>query len=304
MRTPNAMAAYDGYADAFASEATDNAYNALYDRPTVLDLIGDVCGLSILDAGCGPGLYLAELVARGARASGFDQSGDMVRYARQRLGPDVPIRQHDLDDPLDWLPDAAVDLALMTLVIHYVRDRVAALRELHRVLRPDGRLILSTSHPTADWRRDGGSYFDVGHAEEGWSCGLLHRYWRQPLQHWVEEFTAAGFVIDHLVEHRPDPVMADRHPREYAKLSREPFFIAFRLAKRVRLPLRDRPACGHHTAVEQVEDRNLGALELWDQGEQARAGLPDAEPSCLPAVPPDLTEPNAANCEEPPGVGK
>lgn len=233
MRTPDAIAAYDGYADAFAAEATVNAYNALYDRPTVLSLIGDVSGLSVLDAGCGPGLYLAELSARGARAIGFDQSADMVRHARQRLGPGVPIRQHDLDDPIDWLPDAAVDLVLVALVIHYVRDRVAALREIHRILRPDGRLIVSTSHPTWDWLHDGGSYFDARQAEETWSCGLLHRYWRQPLQRWTEEFTAAGFVIEHLVEHRPDPAMASRHPREYDQLSREPCFIAFRLAKSI-----------------------------------------------------------------------
>jgi hypothetical protein len=48
---------------------------------------------------------------------------------------------------------------------------------------------------------------------------------------WVQEFTAGGFVIEHLVEHRPDPQMARHHPRAYAKLSREPGFIAVRLAK-------------------------------------------------------------------------
>ncbi|MGW1158841.1 class I SAM-dependent methyltransferase [Streptomyces sp. NPDC002519] len=123
-------------------------------------------GRCVLDAGCGPGLYLAELVARGAKATGFDQSADMVRHARARLGAGVDMRQRDLDDPLDWLGDEAVDLVLAALVIHYVRDCVAALRELHRVLRPDGCLVLSTSHPTADWLADGGSYFDACHVEE------------------------------------------------------------------------------------------------------------------------------------------
>jgi SAM-dependent methyltransferase len=70
----------------------------------------------VLDAGCGSGLYLAELAARGAEAIGFDQSADMVRHARARLRPGIQVRRHDLDDRLDWLPDAAVDLALATLV--------------------------------------------------------------------------------------------------------------------------------------------------------------------------------------------
>ncbi|MCX5277695.1 MULTISPECIES: hypothetical protein [Streptomyces] len=55
------------------------------------------------------------------------------------------------------------------------------------MLRPAGRIIVSTSHPTADWLVDGGSYFDTGHAEETWSNGMTHRYWRQPLQAWVTE---------------------------------------------------------------------------------------------------------------------
>ncbi|WP_434596571.1 class I SAM-dependent methyltransferase [Streptomyces sp. A5-4] len=231
MRPDDRPAAYDGFADTFAAEAADSAYNAHYDRPTILSLLGDVRDQRVLDAGCGPGLYLAELIAHGAQVSGFDQSADMVRHARTRLGSGIDVRQHDLDDPLDWIPDEAVDLVLATLVIHYVRDRVTALRELHRILRPEGRLVLSTSHPTADWLADGGSYFDARHVEETWTGGMLHRYWRRPLERWVGEITEAGFIIERLMEHRPTPAMAQHHPREYAKLSREPGFIALRLAK-------------------------------------------------------------------------
>ena len=153
--------------------------------------------------------------------------------ARRRLGPGVKLRRHDLEDLMDWLPDATMDLAVMALVIHYVHDRVAALGELHRVLCPQGRLVISTSHPTADWLTDdgGGGYFEARHVEEQWSGGFRHRLWRQPLTRWCAEFTAAGFVIENLVEHQPTPQMAHHHPRQYATLSREPGFIAFRLAK-------------------------------------------------------------------------
>lgn len=224
-------APYDGYAETFAAEAADSPYNAHYDRPVVLDLLGDVNGRRVLDAGCGPGLYLSKLIAKGAEVIGVDQSSDMIRQARRRLGPAVALRRHDLDDPLDWLADQTIDLALVALVIHYVRDRNTALRELHRVLRPGGRLVLSTSHPTADWLESGGGYFEERHEQQRWSGGMLHRFWRQPLQSWVQEFTAAGFWIETLVEHRPRESMAHRYPAAYAKLVREPGFIAFRLAK-------------------------------------------------------------------------
>ncbi|MDK9496136.1 class I SAM-dependent methyltransferase [Streptomyces katrae] len=223
---------YDGFAQTFAREAAVSAYNAHYDRPTVLGLIGDVNGLDILDAGCGPGLYLSELAARGARPVGIDQSADMVRLAGQRLGPLAEVRQHDLAEPLIWVEDESFDVVLLTLVLHYLPDRVSTLRELARVLRPSGQIVVSTSHPTADWLARGGSYFTSGFIEESWSDGMIHRYWHQPLQDWLAEFTAAGLALDRLVEHQPLPSMARNHPGEHEKLTRQPGFMAVRLRKR------------------------------------------------------------------------
>ncbi|MGW7063518.1 class I SAM-dependent methyltransferase [Streptomyces sp. NPDC054904] len=224
-------APYDGFADTFAREAAVSPYNAHYDHPTVLELLGDVNGLRILDVGCGPGLYLSELAARGADVLGIDQSADMVRLARERLGPLARIQQHDLDEPLPWVADAGFDIVLLTLVLHYAQDRVRTLTNLAHVLQPHGRIVISTSHPTADWLSDGGSYFETRHVEESWSRGMKHRYWRQPLQAWFDEFTAAGLTVERLVEHRPAASMARTHPAEHEKLGHEPGFIAFQLRK-------------------------------------------------------------------------
>ncbi|MFG3099372.1 class I SAM-dependent methyltransferase [Streptomyces sp. NPDC048182] len=225
-------APYDGFAETFAREAAVSAYNAHYDRPAVLELLDDVNGLDILDAGCGPGLYLSELAARGARTVGIDQSADMVRLAGERLGSLADVRQQDLTEPLTWADAESFDIVLLTLVLHHLSDRVSALRELARVLRPSGQIVVSTSHPTADWLASGGSYFASGYVEETWSSGMTHRYWHQPLQSWFDEFGAAGLSVDRLVEHRPVPSMAVLHPIEYEKLTREPGFMAIRLHKR------------------------------------------------------------------------
>ncbi|MGF1663846.1 MAG: class I SAM-dependent methyltransferase [Kineosporiaceae bacterium] len=223
---------YDGFAESFESHAADSPYNAHYDRPAVLGLCGDVRGRRVLDAGCGPGLYGEALMVRGARYEGFDVSADMVRVARRRLGEGVPLRVHDLEAPLSWVPDRAVNLVVCALALHYVEDRVGALREFRRVLAREGRVVLSTSHPTADWLLDGGGYFDARWVEDTWRSGLRTRWWHQSLQAWFEEFAAAGLlVIDRLVEHRPVRTMAERHPEDYARLTREPDFIAFRLVR-------------------------------------------------------------------------
>jgi SAM-dependent methyltransferase len=68
------------------------------------------------------------------------------------------------------LPDDSVDLVLFALALEYVDDRTATLRELRRVLRP-GAIALSRQHPTRDWLRHGGSYFNVRVIEEVWSLG-------------------------------------------------------------------------------------------------------------------------------------
>lgn len=126
----------------------------------------------------GPGLFAQELLARGAEVIGFDQSPEMVRLARQRLGARFDVRVHDLASPLDWLDDEGFDVAVLALVLHHVLDRSVAIQELHRVLRQGGRLIVSTHHPTTDWLRLGGSYFSQELVEEVWRDNWHVRYWR------------------------------------------------------------------------------------------------------------------------------
>ena len=227
-RTPQ----YDVFADEYLDHAESGFFNACYDRPACLALLGDVAGKRVLDAACGPGLYAAELARRGAAVTGFDHSPRMVDIARSRV-PEGEFRVHDLADPLGWLPDGRVDLALCALAIEYVDDRVTALRELRRVLRPGGALVLSRLHPVGDWLRHGGSYFQVRTIEETWSKGWQVRYWLAPLETTCEEIFAAGLLIERLLEPRPVPEAASIDPEAYERLAREPRgFIALRLRPR------------------------------------------------------------------------
>ena len=62
---------FDGFAEEYERHAADGAYNAWYDRPAVLELIGDVTGQRVLDAGCRPGFSAAQLLASGAEVVAF-----------------------------------------------------------------------------------------------------------------------------------------------------------------------------------------------------------------------------------------
>ena len=223
---------YDQFAEDYDAKACNSPQNKQYDRPAMLDLLGDVAGARVLDAGCGSGLYAEELVRRGAEVIAIDSSDRLLDIARKRVNDRVQWRRHDLTDPLDWLPDNSVDHVLMALVLHYLQNPVPTLRECHRVLHDKGSVVLSTSHPSSDWHHLGGSYFTDEMYQETWSTGWVMTYRRRPLQTITSEFTEAGFRIDELIEPRPIPAMEALFPATFERLNREPGFIAFRLTKR------------------------------------------------------------------------
>jgi SAM-dependent methyltransferase len=129
--------AYDRMGLGFQQHAADGAYNAHYDRPAVLAALGPVTGRRVLDAACGPGLYLRELLERGAEIAAFDASPVMVSLARQRTAGRVRIDQAALGGPSPY-SDGAFDLIVCALAIHYASDR----GRLRRVLpRPAPRRV-------------------------------------------------------------------------------------------------------------------------------------------------------------------
>jgi len=226
---------YNTIAKDFERHAAEGVYNAYYDRPAVLGLLPPVEGKRVLDIGCGPGLYAAWLIEHGAQVVGFDISTEMVELARKRVGDRALFYQHDISQPFPFAPDASFDIAIAPLMIHYVTVRVAALREVARVLTTDGCLIVSTQHPFVDWKRHGGSYFTTELVQDTWfksRQAVQMPFWRVSLTTLCDEFSQAGFFIDQLLEPQPVPKAAEIDPGAYSHLMEQPSFITFRLRKR------------------------------------------------------------------------
>jgi SAM-dependent methyltransferase len=113
-------------------------YSALLAAPFA-SFAGIAPGTRVLDVGCGPGALTSELVRiAGADAvAAVDPSASFVAAARDRH-PGVDVREASAED----LPfgDSTFDAALAQLVVHFMTDAVAGLREMARVTRPGGTL--------------------------------------------------------------------------------------------------------------------------------------------------------------------
>jgi 2-polyprenyl-3-methyl-5-hydroxy-6-metoxy-1,4-benzoquinol methylase len=99
-------------------------------------------GEQVLDVGCGEGRFAAELAAAGAQVVGIDVAEEPLRRARAKW-PRLDLRT--VGDDGGWqLPDASFDVVWAGETVEHVADTAGWLSEVRRVLRPGGRLLLST----------------------------------------------------------------------------------------------------------------------------------------------------------------
>ncbi|RST56038.1 class I SAM-dependent methyltransferase [Variovorax sp. MHTC-1] len=117
-------------------------------RAGLLAVAVPASGERVLDVACGTGLVAFEAayaVGPAGTVLGVDLSGQMVEAARLRASKKAlaSVRFARMDAENLALPDASFDLALCALGLMYVPDPERAVREMRRVLRPGGRMVLA-----------------------------------------------------------------------------------------------------------------------------------------------------------------
>jgi len=232
---------YEGFAHRYAEGVATKPYNAYYDRPNTLSLVPDIDGRRVLDAGCGPGVYAEELLARGADLVAVDVTPEMVEIARTRVGDRATVRQANLMERLDFAGDGEFDAIVCALVLDYIEDWRPVFREFHRILRPGGVLVYSHGHPQSDYlylrdkRAVETSYFEVelhGIPWTGWGePNPTIEFYRRPLAETLNPIAEAGLVFDRLLEAKPTEEFRRARPEAYEKLMREPCFLCVRARK-------------------------------------------------------------------------
>ena len=153
-RGARVIASYDAIAEEYAKQYFDELDGKPWDRAWLDRFAATVAGQGrVCDLGCGPGQIARYLAGRGVDAFGIDGSAAMVAIARG-LNPTLRFEHADFFGlPL---PDGALaGVAAFYSLIHCAREDLGrAVRELARVLAPDGRLLMAVHEGAGEVGRD------------------------------------------------------------------------------------------------------------------------------------------------------
>jgi ubiquinone/menaquinone biosynthesis C-methylase UbiE len=144
--------------DCVAEEYGDEFFKELDRKPFDRELLGRFAeivgaGVPVCDMGCGPGQIARFLQDRGLSMRGIDLSAEMIKCAR-RVNPDISFETGDMLH-LELPDESLAAIVSFYAIIHLARDDVTrGLREMYRVLKPEGRLLISFHEGEGELHRD------------------------------------------------------------------------------------------------------------------------------------------------------
>ncbi|OPL09651.1 MAG: hypothetical protein AVO33_06475 [delta proteobacterium ML8_F1] len=146
-------------------DAHANTYDSWYSTPlgAFVDEVETRCAFElfslpkesrVLDLGCGSGNFTLKLLRAGYQVTGVDLSEEMLKIAREKLSQEN-LKATLIKGDVYKLPfeDASFDGVFSMAAFEFIEDPEAALRELMRVLKPGGQMMVGTIHLDSQWGR-------------------------------------------------------------------------------------------------------------------------------------------------------
>ncbi|GAA3576631.1 class I SAM-dependent methyltransferase [Nonomuraea rosea] len=204
------------------------------EEPALLDELGTVTGLRVLDLGCGDAAIGPVLLHAGCHSYlGLDGSVAMVEAGNRALhGMSGRVELVDIED--FSAPPSSFDLIVSRLAFHHVEDLAPVLAACRASLTPGGRIVFTVVHPVltsydpgvrgprGNWIVD--DYFVQGARERSWLGGTV-TWFHRTIEDYVAALTSSGFVLTSLRECAPRVDRFDGEVEELARRRRVPLFL-------------------------------------------------------------------------------
>lgn len=213
---------WDKYAtlyDKGIGDSGDDLHKKLI-NPIIFYLIGNYKNKTVLDAGCGNGYLLKQLSAHtpNCQLYGIDSSNELLKFAQENLNNKrILLKKENLTKILS-LNSNLFDIVIVNMVLQYLPELDTFAKEIHRILKPNGMLVVIIDHPAHSlFLRaqeligkknekfiDSGSYFteEKRTKKSLWDKAILE-YYHHPIKSYINTFTSF-FKLDKMEEKTED----------------------------------------------------------------------------------------------------
>jgi ubiquinone/menaquinone biosynthesis C-methylase UbiE len=234
-----------------------DVFRDLYSLPAFLEFIGNIRDKHILDVGCGEGYNSRFFAKQGARVVAVDLSSEMIKLAQEEeekthLG--IQYFQASWTD-LSIFKDHSFDFVVSTMALMDGPGYEKALKEFHRVLKPQGNLYFSVTHPCfltpgySNLKNKNGisthrlvnNYFKEGPWEFTWQLAknpdksdgqtVTSINYHRTLSTYINHLIEAGFTLCKIQEPKPSDAACEKNPRLTFSRDVAPPFIFFHARK-------------------------------------------------------------------------
>jgi SAM-dependent methyltransferase len=206
MKTTSVKTLYDEISHKY-HENRARAVSDYTELPAVLRLAGDVRGLNVLDAGCGPGRHSKRLLDKGASVTGIDISPEMIQIAREHCAGRGEFLTANFERAK--FKRGSFDLVVASLCLMYSKELGPVMRNFGRWLKRGGRLIFSVYHPVRFLHKI--PDFDFSKRRKVWihlqGCDVTVFNYYHPTASYFDALHKNGFGVHRLIE----PVLGRRH---------------------------------------------------------------------------------------------
>jgi len=234
-----AINGWDKVAEEFASRFADGEefYHKNIIGPSVIDLLGDISGKTILDLACGEGHLarrLANLAKMDVRITGVDASKNMIRIAKEKSEQYTGCISFQVAEAthMPQFESDSFDIVVCNMALMDITGYANAIKEVARVLKPKGIFVFSILHPCfmtpgSGWIKTDPKRTDPEN-KTGWKVDNYHchfackslitslkdkaHYFHRTLQDYFLAMREAGFAVTDLREPVPSKQLIKESP--------------------------------------------------------------------------------------------